>query len=187
MTCTQRKLAVTPFSPNSVGLSMASFRGAKQWIKEGGAGGTKIESRKKRISHPPSLWRRCHIWHLSQSAPVWHIYEIPKNRKKNWVGLWNFVRAWFLGSICVQPLLWVRGHPRSVQKYGVKKTWLKNTYQAPTSNAWKMHRTYVKNNPMKMQKVYMPKMQHMQNLWKYSDWCFEYKHTSIGKGRWTLN
>ena len=102
-------------------------------------------------------------------------------------GVLNFASAWFLGSICVQPLLWVRGHPRSVQKYGVKKTWLKNTYQAPTSNAWKMHRTYVKNNPMKMQKVYKPKMQHMQNLWKYSDWCFEYKHTSIGKGRWTLN
>ena len=123
-----------------------------------------------RLESPVIFMLESHVW----------LENIPN-------GVWNFVRAWFLGSICVQPLLWVRGHPRSVQKYGVKKTWLKNTYQAPTSNAWKMHRTYVKNNPMKMQKVYKPKMQHMQNLWKYSDWCFEYKHTSIGKGRWTLN
>ena len=50
----------------------------------------------------------------------------------------NFAHARVFYGRYVQPSLWVRGHLRSVQKYGLEKTRLENTCRGPTSDAWEM-------------------------------------------------
>ena len=52
-------------------------------------------------------------------------------------------RAHAFGAVCVQPSLWVRGCLRRVQKYGLEKTRLENTYRGPTSDddAWEISQT----------------------------------------------